>query len=103
MCSMSGYYGSKHFKKNYVIFYFIYEIFSLAGKFWLFGVLLNMGNVLPYRMVMLVLAIIINIWILEITVKFIDMIRKLHDTQIRNFKKIRICSNISVLLKIISN
>jgi len=84
LCSISGYYGAKEFKKNYVIFYFVYEIINLLGKCYVFvNVKLSV-----YQTVMIILSSIINIWVIEITSRFINMIRKLDSSQIDILKRL---------------
>tara|TARA_B110000444_G_scaffold246690_1_gene268483 strand:- start:713 stop:1261 length:549 start_codon:yes stop_codon:yes gene_type:complete len=82
LCSMSGYYGAKHFKKNFVLFYFSYEVINLISKFVLLYFIVDEQTYTAFSMILLWLSIIINVWILKITVKFIDLIRELNDQQI---------------------
>lgn len=82
LCSVSGYYGAKHLKKNFVIFYFMYESLSLISKFVLLYFILEQQSYTVYSMVMLWLSIIVNLWILKITVKFIYLIKELSEREI---------------------
>jgi hypothetical protein len=88
LCSVSGYYGAKHLKKNFVLFYFAYESISLISKFVLLYFIVNQQSYTVYSMVMLWLSIIVNVWILEITVKFIDLIRQLSDREIELLRNV---------------
>jgi len=82
ICSISGYYGAKKFKQNYVLFYFIYQLFNLIGKFFLLYYLVYNENYSLFGIVMLFFSIIVNVWVLEITVRFLDLMKRLNETQI---------------------
>ena len=88
LCSISGYYGAKHLKKNFVLFYFVYEAINLISKFVLLYFIVDQQTYTVFSMIMLWLSIIINVWILEITVKFIDLIRELSDSQIELLRNV---------------
>lgn len=81
ICSISGYYGAKKFKQNYVLFYFIYQLFNLIGKFIILYYLIYHENYSVFGIVMLFFSIIVNVWILEITVRFLDLMKRLNETQ----------------------
>ena len=88
LCSISGYYGAKHLKKNFVLFYFAYEIINLIGKFVLLYFIADQQTYTVFSMIMLWLSIAVNVWILEITVKFIDLIRQLSDREIELLRNV---------------
>ena len=88
LCSVSGYYGAKHMKKKFILFYFAYESISLISKFVLFYFIVTEQSYTIYSMVMLWLSIIVNVWILKITVKFINLIRQLSDQEIELLRNV---------------
>ena len=88
LCSLSGYYGAKKLKKNFVLFYFAYEIINLISKFVLLYFIVYQQTYTIFSMIMLWLSIIVNVWILEITVKFIDLIRQLSVREIELLRNV---------------
>jgi len=76
MLALCGYYGALHYRLPYIVMYVLYLLFLIGFRIYL---MVQDEGVL--QTVVLVLGILIEVYILNLTIRLIMVIRRLTDTE----------------------
>ncbi len=87
MIAVTGYYGAKKFKQNYICVYGVYiiidAVFKPAVFFWAYSTLSNdEKSEHLFNVILIILSFMISMWILDIVYKFYKSLEKLSVEQV---------------------
>ena len=90
--AITGYYGAKQFKQNYICIYGVYiiidAIFKTAVFFWVYGTLSNDEKAEHlFNVILIIFSFMISMWILDIVYKFYKNLEKLSIEQLEYLRE----------------